>query len=299
MCCPASRIALSSPIKTKKTLDTTIIRCGDTSACYTPICRVPTLHRLQVVVIYSQPWTTLPGAPKNSTTEPPVPNEAPAIMQFPVTAGLPWCVQLAANPTTIGTPVNRKYDPGASIVKSGWNSKFNVPQPVYTKYGRALEHARSFMFDFGGSCSRVASGELFAYGQKGLVQASLSFTYRFPHPTPVVEPPAPLRRGWRNDEAEPCPSPSCRPPCSDELPRFEITGCTTKNAKFITLGDVTDFLPTCEDSECYDAVVVLGIQQWCCDCGPDQVPDASLDYAPHNCVSTDLSCPTRRKFASC
>jgi hypothetical protein len=286
-------VALSSPVKTKTKLDTTIIRCSDADACYTPCCRVPNLHRLQVIVIYSQPWTTLPGAPKNNGADEQdyTANEAPASMQFPVTAGLPWCVRLAATPTTLATPVNRKYDPGASVVKTGWNSKFNVPQAVYAKYGVALERARSFQFNFGDSCSRKGTGEILAYGQKGLVQASLSFTYRFPKPT--------SRKKHRRSHAPPTPPlPTCTP-VPPELIRFEITGCTTKNAKFITLGNVNDFLPTCDDDECYDAVVVLGIQQWCCSCGPDQVPDASGDYAPHKCATTDLSCSALRMFGPC
>ena len=291
MCCPSSRIALSSSTKLVDRLDTTIIRSDiqTTTSCARPCCRVPNLHRLRVIVIYAQPWTALPGAPKNPDAHDV--NQAPANTQVPLTAGLPWCIQLAAMPTTLGTPVNRRYDPGAVVVRPGWNAKYNVPQDVYAKYGTSLEHAKSFAFDFGVTCTREAHGQLLAYGRHGAVQASIDFTYRFPKP---AHKRSSRRRHDASRDAAAC---DARP--TPLLTRFEITGCTTKNAKFLTLGDVNDFLPTCDDDECFDAVVVLGIQQWCCKCGPDQIPDASGDYAPHFCESRPLNCAARRSFASC
>lgn len=238
--------------------------------CAQLCCLRPQCQKLRVIVICSAPWTPIPGAAINpSSTEP---NQPPASHQYPVTPGLPINVRLAAKPAAVATPLL------GSVVAKGrknWNTKYNVPQALFAKYGNTLSNAKNFVFDFGVQCGkyRNAEGQLLAYGGCGKLQASLKFVYR-----------------W------------CGPQrCGDEvLPPFEIIGCTSKNVKFVVLGDVNDYLPKCEcTNECYEPIVVLGIQQYCCAAYDDQVPGIGECLEPTGCSKLSLDCVDQSLLSRC
>lgn len=231
------------------------------------------LHKLTVVVVYTVPWAEQPGALKNRDSH--TINGPPANAQLPVTAGMPWCIRLAAQPTTLGRPVERRLDLALPpTIPSGWNSVYNVPNVVFQQYGNTLKNATSFTFDFG-SRRRIKNscGKILAYGKGGDVQASVSFSY-----------------DW-----------STNPAHEDAVPVFEITKCTSANARFVLLGSPSDFIPDC-DSECFFPVVVLSVQQSCCECDAgedcDCVPDAGGPYEPTSCAAGGLDCVTLRQLQS-
>lgn len=219
-------------------------------------------RKLHVIVICMQPWEAIPGATPNP--KPAKVNQPPAVAQVPISGGLPINLRLAAKPVTVPRPLM-----AAETVA--------LPEALYNKYGEAaLSRAQIFSFEFAkrGIMNGEANGQIVAMGGKaGSIQASVDFVYR-----------------W------------CGPKvCKDELlPVFDITDCSSINARFVVLGDVDEFLPTFEDaSMCSDAFVVLGLQQWCCAEYADQVQDVGTDLDPVGCDARPLSCTARRVLGRC
>lgn len=259
---------LGGPCKTIQTYDlASELTCDTTFVNCCNICQ-----KLRVIVILPKPWTPLPGSEINVASEV---NGPPAGHQYPFTTGAPWCVKLASKPAVIPRKVQRRSfesftDPVYKYKAS--TRRYDVNEAIYAKYGTALDDAWSFVFDFGNPKVREAHGKLIAYGRGGDVSASISFTYR-----------------WCGPQT-----------CGDIiLPPFSIDGCTTHNARFVVLGNVNDFLPTDADGSCFLPTVVLGLQQFCCECLLDQVEGIGQELDPSRCVPVGLDCVDSRLLSKC
>jgi hypothetical protein len=123
---------------------------------------------------------------------------------------------------------------------------------------------RSIVFDFGTAKAGRAEGKLVAMGGGGCIQACMKFKYR-----------------W-------CGPFTCR---GVTKPQFEVTSNTGVNARFTVLDP--SFLSS---DPCTESIVVLQIQQWCCDktrCRTARAPgqevlDAPWSLGPLNCLEKAL-----------
>jgi hypothetical protein len=129
---------------------------------------------------------------------------------------------------------------------------------------------RSIVFDFGPSKSGQAEGMLVAQGGGGCIQAAMKFVYR-----------------W------------CGPfKCRDVVkPQFEVISNSGVNARFTVLDPM--FLSS---DPCTESIVVLQIQQWCCDksrcrTGLGQGEEVLVD--PPTWVKKPLTCMQRKLLPSC
>ena len=226
-------------------------------------------NKLRIIVLYNAPWKPVPGAGLNPPAS--IPNQHPGASQVPVSPGLPWRTQLVASPLTLGMPLQRRLNPFAATVAAGWNSVYNVPEPLAAKYKTALKDARSFTFDFGRPGESTASGKLTAYSKKGEAGAEIAFTY-----------------AWERHRGE-------------SQVTFKINRCVARNARFTLLSPIDEFTSPEGSTEPFVPIIVLGLQQWRLDVdgGEDEgVADARGEFYPVCCSDRGLDFMTLHAFAS-
>jgi hypothetical protein len=214
-------------------------------------CLLPVCGRLRVVVLAMAPYSPIPttaGPVAGSVLGPSCLGAAPtAAINAPplttITAGLPCEVALAGRP---GAVLDPRPLPPAVVAALGPSA--------------ATAGITSLLFDFGtagaynrkcGQGSKEASGRVLALGRQGAVQASLLFTYRW------CSPLTPCTSALAASACEPVP---------ETVDAFKIDGCTAKGMIFTPV-DVTTFLST---DPCTESLVILNLQQYCCQ------PDPSL-----------------------
>ena len=207
-------------------------------------------------------------------------------LKFVVICPTPW-TRLPGAPPTGGciTPDNNIWKPNQTPGRcqvpitggTPWCLQLNgspMPVNVYDQPPAEVLAAypgfkyRSIVFDFGSTKSGRAEGKLVAMGGGGCIQACLKFEY-----------------GW------------CGPAkCKDEtLPQFKVTSNTGVNARFTVLDPA--FLSS---DPCKESIVVVQIQQWCCDatrCRTGRAPGEEVLDAPW--ALAPLSCLEKKLVPSC
>lgn len=128
---------------------------------------------------------------------------------------------------------------------------------TYSPYSLAV-----LAFDFSSPefCTGQATGTVIARGLKNCTQASLGFHYN-----------------WCGQADLPCPSDR----------RWSIAGCTHNGMQFTVIDDTTYI----SDNPCLDSIVILGLQQYCC--------DGAASCEPSGCVPAVLPCLAQRVTSDC